>query len=82
MEQVSLNKLDEAEVILREAVRLDASKPEFLLALARVLLQNPRYERAGTLPVVRSLLDRAVHIAPDLDEAKELYDEIVKEMSL
>ncbi len=80
IEQASSNRLDEAEVTLREAVRLDASKPEYLVTLARVLLANPRYERAGTLPVVRSLLDRAVQIAPDNHEASDLHAQVVREM--
>jgi tetratricopeptide (TPR) repeat protein len=81
VEQAATNRLDEAEVTLREAVRLDASKPEYLTALARVLLANPRYERAGTLPVVRSLLDRAVQLAPDNAEATELHQQVIKEMA-
>jgi Flp pilus assembly protein TadD len=81
IEQAAQNRLDEAEVTLREAVRLDASKPEYLTALARVLLGNPRYERAGTLPVVRSLLDRAVQLAPDNVEATELHAQVIKEMA-
>lgn len=81
IEQASQNRLDEAEVTLREAVRLDASKPEYLTALARVLLGNPRYERAGTLPVVRSLLDRAVQLAPDNSEASDMHAQVIKEMS-
>lgn len=80
-EQAAQNRLDEAEVTLREAVRLDASKPEYLTALARVLLGNPRYERAGTLPVVRSLLDRAVQLAPDNTEASDMHAQVIKEMS-
>lgn len=81
IEQAAQNRLDEAEVTLREAVRLDASKPEYLTALARVLLGNPRYERAGTLPVVRSLLDRAVQLAPDNSEASDMHAQVIKEMS-
>lgn len=81
VEQAAQNRLDEAEVTLREAVRLDASKPEYLTSLARVLLANPRYERAGTLPVVRSLLDRAVQIAPDFQEAVDLHNQVMKEMA-
>lgn len=81
VEQAAQNRLDEAEVTLREAVRLDASKPEYLTALARVLLGNPRYERAGTLPVVRSLLDRAVQLAPDNNDAIDMHAQVVKEMS-
>jgi hypothetical protein len=81
VEQAAQNRLDEAEVTLREAVRLDASKPEYLTSLARVLLANPRYERAGTLPVVRSLLDRAVQIAPDFQEAVDLHAQVMKEMA-
>lgn len=81
VEQAAQNRLDEAEVTLREAVRLDASKPEYLTQLARVLLGNPRYERAGTLPVVRSLLDRAVQIAPDFQEAVDLHNQVMKEMA-
>ncbi len=80
IEQASQNRLDEAEVTLREAVRLDASKPQYLTSLARVLLGNPRYERAGTLPVVRSLLDRAVQIAPDFQEAADLHRQVMREM--
>jgi hypothetical protein len=80
LEQAMGNRLDEAEVTLRDAVRMDASRPEYLLSLARVLLANPRYERAGTLPVVRSLLDRAVQIAPDNGEVKELHKQVVGEM--
>ena len=81
VEQAAQSRLDEAEVTLREAVRLDASKPEYLTQLARVLLANPRYERAGTLPVVRSLLDRAVQIAPDFQEAVDLHNQVIKEMA-
>ncbi len=80
VEQASQERLDEAEVTLREAVRLDATRPEFLTALARVLLGNPRYERSGTLPVVRSLLDRAVTLAPDHAEATALHKEVLAEM--
>jgi tetratricopeptide (TPR) repeat protein len=81
VEQAAASRLDEAEITLREAVRLDASKPEYLTELARVLLGNPRYERAGTLPVVRSLLDRAVQIAPDFQEAVDLHKQVIKEMT-
>ena len=80
LEQARQNKLDEAEVTLREAVRMDATKPHYLLSLARVLLENPRYERAGTLPVVRSLLDRAVQIAPADSDVQALHEEVVQEM--
>lgn len=80
LEQAEAGRLDDAEVTLREAVRMDASRPEYLLSLARVLLANPRYERAGTLPVVRSLLDRAVQIAPDNGDVKELHQQVVSEM--
>ena len=81
IEQASQNRLDEAELTLREAVRLDATRPEYLTSLARVLLENPRYERAGTLPVVRSLLDRAVQIAPDHTEAVDLHKQVIAEMA-
>lgn len=74
------NRLDEAEATLREAVRLDPAKSTYLTSLARVLLSNPRYERAGTLPVVRSLLDRAVQLSPTDAEAKELHEQVIKEM--
>jgi hypothetical protein len=80
IEQASQERLDEAEVTLREAVRLDATRPEYLTALARVLLANPRYERAGTLPVVRSLLDRAVTLSPGHAEASALHKEVIAEM--
>lgn len=79
MEFAAQGKLADAEAALREAVRLDA-RPEYLTALARVLLSNPRYERSGTLPVVRSLLDRAVHIAPDHADALALHAEVVAEL--
>ena len=80
VEQATQERLDEAEVTLREAVRLDATRPEYLTALARVLLANPRYERAGTLPVVRSLLDRAVTLSPGHAEASALHKEVLAEM--
>jgi len=80
VEQATQDRLDEAEVTLREAVRLDATRPEYLTALARVLLANPRYERVGTLPVVRSLLDRAVTLNPDHAEASALHKEVLAEM--
>ncbi len=80
IDQASHERLDEAEVTLREAVRLDATRPEYLTALARVLLANPRYERSGTLPVVRSLLDRAVTLSPDHPEASALHKEVLAEM--
>ncbi len=76
----SVGKLDEAELILREAVRLDASKPDYLVSLANVLLKNPRYDRSGTLPVVRSLLDRVVQIAPDDAEAAALHRSIIRDI--
>jgi|GEM_PF-891393 len=73
-------QLDEAESTLREAVRMDPARPEYLTSLARVLLNNPRYEREGTLPVVRSLLDRAVQLAPADHDATSLHAEVVREM--
>jgi hypothetical protein len=78
--QAADNRLDEAELTLREAVRMDAARPEFLTALARVLLANPRYERAGTLPVVKSLLDRAVTLSPGNTEARKLHQEVLLEL--
>ena len=80
IEQATNKQLDEAEITLREAVRLDATRPEYLTSLARVLLDNPRYERVGTLPVVRSLLDRAVQIAPGHSGAVDLHKQVVAEM--
>lgn len=80
IEQANTNRLDEAESTLREAVRLDPSRSVYLTSLARVLLSNPRYERSGTLPVVRSLLDRAVQLAPDHADTRALHDEVVAEM--
>jgi hypothetical protein len=74
------SRLDEAEATLREAVRLDASRPEYLTALARVLLGNPRYERSGTLPVVRALLDRAVQLPSHNSETADLHRQVVSEM--
>ena len=82
MRQVEKGQLDDAELTLRDAVRLDPSKPAYLLSLARVLLTNPRYERAGTLPVVRSLLDRAVQLAPEDAEISALHQEVVAEMGM
>ncbi|MBI5495801.1 MAG: tetratricopeptide repeat protein [Deltaproteobacteria bacterium] len=81
MRQAAAGRLDEAETALREAVRLDATKPSYLTALARVLLANPRYERAGTLPVVRSLLDRAAALAPGDAEVAALLQRIQSEMT-
>jgi tetratricopeptide (TPR) repeat protein len=80
MRQAAAGRLDEAETALREAVRLDATRPAYLTALARVLLANPRYERAGTLPVVRSLLDRAQALAPGDAEVSALLQRIQQEM--
>ena len=80
IELAASGQLDEAEGSLREAVRVDASKPHYLVALARVLLTNPRYERGGTLPVVRSLLDRSVKLAPDDEAIRSFRDEVVQEM--
>lgn len=80
IELAASGQLDEAEGSLREAVRVDASKPHYLVALARVLLTNPRYERGGTLPVVRSLLDRSVKLAPDDEAIRGFRDEVVQEM--
>tara|TARA_Y100001954_G_scaffold235499_1_gene293380 strand:- start:648 stop:1766 length:1119 start_codon:yes stop_codon:yes gene_type:complete len=74
-------KLDEAESALRDALRLDASRPEFLMTLAEILLQNPKYDRSGTLPVVRSLLDRAVQIDPEHEGVTEFRDKVAAEMS-
>jgi hypothetical protein len=73
-------ELEVAEVAFRESVRLDAMNIAPLFLLARTLLANPRYERAGTLPVVRSLLDRAVAIAPEHADVRALHDKIVREM--
>lgn len=81
MRQAAAGRLDEAESALREAVRLDATKPAYLTALARVLLANPRYERSGTLPVVRSLLDRAQALAPGEAEVGALLQRIQQEMA-
>jgi hypothetical protein len=80
LDLTSAGRLDEAESTLREAVRLDASRPEYLTALARVLLGNPRYERAGTLPVVRALLDRAVQLPTHGAETADLHRQVVSEM--
>ena len=81
MQLAQEGKLDEAEGALRDALRLDASRPEFLMTLAEILLQNPKYDRSGTLPVVRSLLDRAVQISPDHEGVTEFRDKVVAEMS-
>ena len=67
---------DEAENALREAVRLDASRPSYLTGLARVLLNNPRYERSGTVPIVRSLLERAQALAPDDAEVASILQQV------
>ncbi|MEW5854270.1 MAG: hypothetical protein AB2A00_36185, partial [Myxococcota bacterium] len=80
MRHAAAGRLDEAEASLREAVRMDATKPSYLTALARVLLANPRYERAGTLPVVRSLLDRAQALAPGDAEVSALLQRIQQEL--
>jgi hypothetical protein len=81
MRQAAAGRLDEAETALREAVRLDAGRPVYLTALARVLLANPRYERSGTLPVVRSLLDRAQALSPGAAEVTALIQRIQQEMA-
>lgn len=81
MNKAAQGQLDEAELALREAVRLDPQKPSFLAALARVLLSNPKYDRGGTLPVVRSLLDRAQTLAPDDDEVRSLLARVSSEQA-
>ena len=81
MELAKEGKLDEAESALREALRIDSSRPDFLMNLAEVLLQNPKYDRSGTLPVVRSLLDRAVQLDPEHEGVSEFRDKVAAEMS-
>ncbi|MBM4282199.1 MAG: hypothetical protein FJ137_16065 [Deltaproteobacteria bacterium] len=73
-------RLGDAEAALRDAVRLDHNRPECLTALARVLLANTGYERAGTLAVVRPMLDVALKIAPDDAETVAIYRMVVAEM--
>ncbi len=80
LEHEAHEELEEAENALRDAVRLDHSRPEYLVALARVLLANTRYERAGTLAVVRPMLDVALKLAPDDTEAVEMHQMVVFEM--
>ena len=79
MNRAAQGSLDEAEAALREAVRLDAQQSSYLAALARVLLSNPKYDRAGTLPVVRSLLDRAQALSPDDEEIRGLLARVGSE---
>ena len=69
-------RYSEAEAELRAAVRLDASRAPALILLARTLLANPGYERIGTLPVVRSLLDRATMLAPNDDDLRAVLEEV------
>jgi hypothetical protein len=73
-------RLEDAENSLRDAVRLDPTRPEYLTTLARVLLANTRYERAGTLAVVRPMLDVALKLSPDHAEANELLRLVGAEM--
>lgn len=72
---------DEAEVALREAVRFDAHNASYLGALARILLSNPKYDRAGTLPIVRSLLDRAQSIAPEDQDVRAMLAKVASEQT-
>ncbi|MFH1810942.1 MAG: DUF4388 domain-containing protein [Pseudomonadota bacterium] len=81
MNRAAQGQLDEAEGALREAVRLDAQRPSYLSALARVLLSNPKYDRSGTLPVVRSLLERAQTLAPNDDEVRALLARVSSEQT-
>lgn len=81
LNRAAQGQLDEAETALREAVRLDAAQPSYLAALARVLLSNPKYDRAGTLPVVRSLLERAQSLAPTDDEIRALLARVASEQT-
>ena len=81
LNRAAQGQLDEAENALREAVRLDAQQPSYLAALARVLLSNPKYDRAGTLPVVRSLLERAQTLAPSDDEIRALLARVASEQT-
>ncbi|MBN2359712.1 MAG: hypothetical protein JXR83_09670 [Deltaproteobacteria bacterium] len=81
LNRAAQGQLDEAENALREAVRLDAQQPSYLAALARVLLSNPKYDRVGTLPVVRSLLERAQTLAPNDDEIRALLARVSSEQA-
>lgn len=81
LDLAAAGKPDQAESALREAVRQDAQNPHFLSALAKVLLSNPKYDRSGTLPVVRSLLDRAHALAPENSEIEALRTRVTSEQA-
>jgi hypothetical protein len=74
--------LNKAEALLREAVRTDSSgTPEQLVSLGlvslgRVLLGNPQYDEAATIPVVNGLVKKAMELSSDNSEATRLRDEI------
>ncbi len=54
-----------AEEAFRDAVALCAEEHVYLIGLARALYYNPSYRADGKLPILRSIVDRAMVLAPD-----------------
>ena len=54
-----------AEEAFRDAVALCAEEHVYLIGLARAIYYNPAYRADGKVPVLKSIVGRADHLAPD-----------------
>ncbi|MEO1338955.1 MAG: hypothetical protein AAFV29_25150, partial [Myxococcota bacterium] len=54
-----------AEEAFRDAVALCAEEHVYLIGLARAIYYNPSYAADGKVPVLKSIVGRADHLAPD-----------------
>jgi hypothetical protein len=56
---------DDAEEAFRDAIALCSEEHVYLIGLARAVYYNPSYTAVGKVPVLRTIVDRAGHLAPD-----------------
>ena len=54
-----------AEEAFRDAVALCSEEHVYLIGLARAIYYNPAYRADGKVPVLKSIVGRADHLAPD-----------------
>ncbi len=54
-----------AEEAFRDAVALCSEEHVYLIGLARAIYYNPAYRAEGKVPVLKSIVGRADHLAPD-----------------
>lgn len=56
---------DDAEEAFRDAIALCSEEHVYLIGLARAVYYNPSYTAVGKIPVLRTIVDRAAHLAPE-----------------